>query len=146
MAIQLVRPATAFQETSRRRKHPRVKSEGYLAFIRSLPCVITGGYPVEAAHIRFGDMAYGKRGTGAAEKPDDRWCLPLTPDMHRSQHARGDERAWWAEAGIDPLPLCLALYTCGEDHDIATAIIRAANEKYTAVRMEEEGFRRGGAT
>jgi len=129
MAVRLVRPATAFNDTGRSTRRPRVKEGGHLAFIRELPCVITGGYPVEAAHIRYMDMDYGKRGSGAAEKPDDRFCVPLTPNMHRAQHARGDERAFWEGVGLDPIAIALALYTCDQDRDTALAIIGRANQK-----------------
>jgi hypothetical protein len=59
-------------------------------------------------------MEYKKIGiTGLAEKPDDRWALPLKRAHHRAQHAHGNELLWWAEHGVrDPFKLCLTLYEC----------------------------------
>lgn len=98
------------------RKARRVRagsSPTYLDLIRQLPCILSGR-PAEAAHIRYADAKHGKPDTGAARKPDDRWCLPLAPELHRMnkgcQHDTGDERAWWAQFGIDPLEVCSRLW------------------------------------
>jgi hypothetical protein len=42
-----------------------------------------------------------------AEKPSDKWTLPLCNQHHREQHDHGDELAFWAEYGIDPFALAL---------------------------------------
>lgn len=129
-AFRLVRPDTAFSVApSRGQKRPRVKDDAHLRWLRTLPCAITGMRPVEAAHIRYGDPVYGKRETGMGEKPSDQWCLPLSPAMHREQHAAGDERAWWQAKGIDPCRLALALYNVSGDDDAAAAILEAIKPK-----------------
>lgn len=68
---------------------------------------------------------YGKRPTGAGEKPSDRWTLPLCPVHHRlgqnAQHNSG-EREWWVAQGVDPLALCKALQTAYEGKSRAAAI------------------------
>ena len=93
-------------------REPPEKDRKYLAYIGELPCVRTWSYPVEVAHVRFGDPARGKRPTGAGEKPSDRWTVPLSDLMHRNsneaQHNHG-EREWWEEAGIDVIALMLDL-------------------------------------
>jgi hypothetical protein len=124
-AFRLVRPDTAFSVAPiRGRKRPRQFDDKHLAWLRTLPCVVTGRRPVEAAHIRYADPIYGKRETGMGEKPDDRWCLPLCPEMHRSQHDAGNERAWWEGKGIDPCRVALALHGVSGDDDAAETIIR----------------------
>lgn len=103
-------------------KHPKPKrtrrvragsSPTYLDLIRQLPCILSGR-PAEAAHIRYADSRFGKTETGAGRKPDDKWCLPLAPELHRMntgcQHDAGDERAWWKQFGIDPLEVCTRLW------------------------------------
>ena len=89
-------------------RHPRLFDAGYLAWLRKLPCTICRTvHAVEAAHIRFGL-------TGIGRKPDDARAVPLCAVCHRvgpaSQHATGDEQAWWARHGIDPLKLAEKLY------------------------------------
>lgn len=110
------------------KKHPREEDGAHLDFIRELPCLITGSQPVEAAHISYASPTYGKRERGKAEKADDRWVVPLSPDKHREQHA-GNEIAFWNAHGIDPLQVSLALYNCGRDHEMARIIIRSARER-----------------
>lgn len=128
MAVQIVRPATAFQETNRRRKQPRVKQEAHLAFIRSLPCCVCGKHgPSEAAHIRMSDARYAKRGTGGAERPSDRWAVPMCPHHHRTgpdaQHSM-NERVFWEHQGIDVIVVAAALHAFSGDEEAAELILR----------------------
>lgn len=120
------RPDTAFTLSAGRRR-PRDESSKHLIWIRTLPSVVSGGLPVEAAHIRFGSMAHGKRETGVGEKPDDCWTVPLLAAEHRAQHAHGDERAWWASIGhTSPLDIALRLWAASGDDERGKAIVRAA--------------------
>ena len=67
-ATRILRPETAFSlSPSKGKRRPREHDDKHLAFIRTLPCVITGKRPVEAAHVRYADLAYGKRETAQAE-------------------------------------------------------------------------------
>lgn len=130
MAHAIRRPDTAFANApvGKQAKRQRVKDDAHLAWLRTLPCTITGTMPVEAAHIRYADPAYGKRETGAGEKPSDRFALPLSPDKHREQH-RGDERAFWARHGIDPLQVATALYLNSGDDDQGRLILTQSRTK-----------------
>lgn len=124
-AFRLVRPDTAFSVApAKGLKRPRVTDEKHLAWIRTLPCAITGLRPAEAAHIRSGSQPYGKRETGGGEKSSDKWAVPLCSLMHREQHDAGDELAWWESKGIDPFRLALSLYAASGDDDAAETIIR----------------------
>lgn len=104
-----------------RQRQPRVRDERHLRLIRQLPCLICGRYPAEAAHIRYGDAEHGKPKTGAGEKPDDKWTLPLCAEHHRTgkdaQHGAG-ERRWWESWGVDPLALCNELSDCATFEDM----------------------------
>jgi len=102
-------------------KRPRVKSDGHLDFIRSLPCCVCGNdIQTEAAHIRTGDLFYGKRPTGMGEKSSDRWAVPLCGAHHREQH-NGNERAFWKHHDLNPFLLALVLVAC--EGDFATALL-----------------------
>ena len=97
-----------------RQREPQEINPGYLAFLRRQPCCVSGApAPNEAAHIRFGSIAHGKRPTGMAEKPHDRWAVPLSSAEHRtnrhSQHA-GNEHAYWQRVGRDPLMIARRLF------------------------------------
>lgn len=122
------RPATAFSlSPSKGQKRPRKTDDAHLKWLRTLPCVITGMRPVEAAHVRYADPSYGKRETGKAEKPDDRWAIPLHPDKHREQHS-GSEREFWKRHGIDPCRVALALHAISGDDEAAEIILKSARK------------------
>lgn len=111
------------------KKRPRINMAGYLDWIRDLPSVLSGRSPVEACHIRFGSYPHGKRETGKSEKPDDIWCLPMTPDEHHAQHAT-NERKFWQSKGIDPLLVCSLLFVAyhRDDRDAALLVLQSARE------------------
>lgn len=126
--FRILRADTAFSNApSKGQKRPRIEDGKHLAWLRTLPCVISGRRPVEAAHIRFGDPVYGKRETGGQERPSDMWCLPVHPDLHREQHS-GSEKAFWAKHGIDPCRTALALYAVTGDDEQGEIIIRNARK------------------
>lgn len=132
MGFRIARPDSAFSNApvGKQKKRHRDHDKNHLEWLRTLPCVITGERPVDAAHIRFADPIYGKRETGKAEKPDDRWTVPLCRRKHDEQHSMA-ERIFWARHGLDPLRIALALHACSGDDDQALVIIR---EAHAAVR------------
>lgn len=92
-------------------RQPREENPAYLAWVRTLPCTICARPgPNDPAHLRSAALQYGKRSTGMAEKPDDRWVLPLCRTHHEAQH-RENELRWWARMGFpDPFAVAVALY------------------------------------
>lgn len=99
-------------------RQPRVRDSAHLGFVAALPCVaclvLSGKFtrPVQVAHLRTGSLEHEKRPTGMAEKPSDKWTLPLCFPHHNggkgSQHSMG-ELDFWAGLGINPFDLCLEL-------------------------------------
>src|SRR5690348_16304256 len=106
MAVEIQRPPTAFSLSPGKKKRPRQFDNQHLAFIRGCSCAVCGARPVEAAHVRMPSLKDGKRETGTAEKPSDKWVVPLCVPHHRAQHA-GNEAMWWDDQRIDPIRLCL---------------------------------------
>lgn len=108
-------------------KQGRVRDNGHLAYLRRLPCACCGvSGRSEAAHIRYGDPARGKANPGMGAKPDDRWAVPMCRDCHRAQHGM-NERAFWAEAGIDPLVLAEDLWAVS-GNEVAGATVLARRQ------------------
>lgn len=127
-AQRMIRPATAFAATSRRLKRQRVDSKDHLRFIRSLPCIVTGAsVDVEAAHVSYEDLRYGKLGRGKGQKEEDCWTLPLCRDEHAIQH-ESDEGLFWAVRGINPCAVALALWRCSGDYETALIILHRARD------------------
>lgn len=102
---------------------PRAHSAAHLDGIRQLPCLIClDNTSTEAAHIRYGDRAAGKRQTGKGEKPDDAFALPLCGRHHREQH-EGNEMAFWVSHRIDPIRVSLALWKASGNHELCEQIV-----------------------
>lgn len=95
-----------------KRMKPSRKNPGHLDDIRRLKCLLSGR-DAEACHVRYADAKHGKPITGMQTKPDDRYTVPLCPELHRlakgCQHD-GNERAFWEQFGIDPIKVALELY------------------------------------
>ena len=94
---------------SLRQRQPREKDAKHLDYVRSLPCAICkDNTSTEAAHIRTAALVHGKSHTGMAEKPSDRWAVPLCGKHHREQHSM-NENAFWSCYRINPFILAMTL-------------------------------------
>ena len=104
-------------------RQPREHDAKHLVFLRGLPCLICKD-PIhtEAAHVRYSDPTVDKRKVGIAEKPDDKWAVPLCGTEHRMQHSMG-EREFWEMHGINPLEIAIALYAVSGDHEAGEQIV-----------------------
>ena len=128
MSVRIVKAAPYFPAKK------QSKNAGYLKFLHELPCVVTGKFGVEAAHVSFPNAEYGSYGRGKGTKVADMFALPLSPEEHRRQHS-GNEREYWAAVGINPHLLCLKLYCVWANYgdaatEFAIAIInQTRNEK-----------------
>lgn len=134
MAFEIRRPSTAFSlDPSRKGQGGRVEDAAHLAFIRKLPCLVTGRTDrIEAAHIRYGDPSHRKPKSPMGRKPDDCWVVPLCAYVHRegpdAQH-KANERVWWEERRIDVLTTAERLFAASGDRDAALAIIEHARRE-----------------
>ena len=110
---------------SKTRKGPqqkhRVVDEKHLAFIRTLPCCVTGKNGCVAHHLTVGRNRMGR-------KAGDDETVPLLPKMHDgfpgSLHSIGESN-FWNRAGIDPSQLAEALYRETGDYARCVTEIRA---------------------
>lgn len=139
-AFEIRRPPEAFSlsPVGKGKRKPREKDEGYLRWIRTLPCVITGKQGVEACHIRFADPRFAKFETPMGQKPHDKWTLPMIGDYHRQQHSMS-ERLFWARIGIDPCQVASALYGCGQNDDEAAIILAQARANASTMSVPRSG-------
>jgi hypothetical protein len=74
----------------------RIRDKGHVRFVAQQACLICGRQPSDAHHLRFAQTR------AMARKVSDEFTVPLCRIHHRAVHRVGDERAWWAETGIDP--------------------------------------------
>jgi hypothetical protein len=82
----------------------RYRNKHHLHFVTQQPCLLCGRKPSDAHHIRFVQpRALGR-------KASDEFAVPLCRAHHRALHRVGDERAWWKQAGIDPVKVARNLW------------------------------------
>jgi hypothetical protein len=85
---------------------PRKRSKAHLAFVRGQPCMICKKIPSDAHHLKFAQpRALGR-------KVSDEFTVPLCRSHHQALHRDGNERAWWANLNISPLPIAYELWAC----------------------------------
>ena len=89
----------------------RIRSKEHLRFVASQPCLICGRTPAHAHHIRYAQRR------GLALKVSDEFTVPLCAIHHNENHATGDERRWWQERKIDPLPIAAELWGKSRRHE-----------------------------
>ena len=94
--------------------HPeprRVRDREHVKFVAGHPCLICGRRPADPHHLRFAQSrALGRR-------VSDEFTVPLCRGHHREVHRYGDEAAWWAKLGVDPLGVANALWR--DTHPVA---------------------------
>ncbi|QOZ75362.1 single-stranded DNA-binding protein [Bradyrhizobium sp. CCBAU 53351] len=83
---------------------PRRRSKDHLAFIRSQGCLVCQKTPADAHHLKFAQPRTLGR------KVSDEFTVPLCRSHHQSLHRHGDERAWWTDLQISPLPIAKQLW------------------------------------
>ena len=82
----------------------RHRSREHLRFVAKQPCLICGRSPSHAHHIRYAQP----RGLGL--KVSDEFTVPLCAIHHSENHTTGNERGWWQERKLDPLPVAHRLW------------------------------------
>ncbi|MCP3409925.1 ERF family protein [Bradyrhizobium sp. CCGB01] len=93
---------------------PRKRSKAHLLFVREHPCLVCQQTPCDAHHLKFAQSrALGR-------KVSDEFTVPLCRAHHQELHRHGNERAWWANLQIAPLPVAQDLW--------ATSPVQAAAE------------------
>ena len=94
--------------------HPeprRARDREHVKFVAGHPCLICGRHPADPHHLRFAQSrALGR-------KVSDEFTVPLCRGHHREVHRCGDEAAWWAKVGVEPLVVATALWR--ESHPLA---------------------------
>jgi ERF superfamily protein len=82
----------------------RYRDREHLRYVMQQPCVICGRKPSDPHHLRYlQPRALGR-------KASDEFAVPLCRAHHREVHRAGDERAWWRQAGIDPIHTACRLW------------------------------------
>ena len=112
--LETTRTSTIEPIEQNRPAHPeprRVRDREHVKFVARHPCLICGRRPTDPHHLRFAQSrALGR-------KVSDEFTVPLCRGHHREVHRCGDEAAWWAKVGVEPLGVATALWR--ETHPLA---------------------------
>jgi ERF superfamily len=82
----------------------RYRSREHLRYVMQQPCLVCGRKPSDPHHLGFTQpRALGR-------KVSDEFAVPLCRGHHRAAHRSRDERAWWRQAGIDPIKVARRLW------------------------------------
>jgi ERF superfamily len=75
----------------------RYRNREHLRFVAQQACLVCGRKPSDPHHLRF------MQPRALGRKVSDEFVAPLCRIHHRAAHRAGDERAWWKQAGINPV-------------------------------------------
>lgn len=112
------------------------KRKDYLAWLHTLPCVVTGQFVVQAAHVSFSAPWHGHYGRAKGTKAPDRFTLPLCIAEHARQHSM-NERDYWDSVGINPHELANTLFGIFSDYDEYEATERAKSRILSGLAVSE---------
>jgi ERF superfamily protein/uncharacterized protein DUF968 len=88
----------------------RKRSKAHLAFVRGQPCLVCRQTPSDPHHMKFAQpRALGR-------KVSDEFTVPLCRTHHQDLHRHGNEKAWWADMQIAPLPVAKQLWDASPIH------------------------------
>src|SRR5262249_26285741 len=82
----------------------RYRNREHLRFVARQPCLVCGRKPSDPHHLRY------MQPRALGRKASDEFVVPLCRVHHREVHRIRDEKAWWKEAGIDPLKAARRLW------------------------------------
>ena len=77
----------------------RYRNREHIRFVARQPCLLCGRKPSDPHHLRF------MQPRALGRKASDEFTVPLCRIHHRALHRASDERAWWQQAGIDPIQI-----------------------------------------
>jgi hypothetical protein len=82
----------------------RYRNREHLRYVAQRACLVCGRKPSDPHHLSFTQpRALGR-------KVSDEFAVPLCRGHHRAVHRARDERAWWRQAGIDPIKVARRLW------------------------------------
>src|SRR5262249_40411965 len=82
----------------------RYRNREHLRYVAQQACLVCGRKPSDPHHLGFTQpRALGR-------KVSDEFAVPLCRGHHRAAHPSRHGRAWWRQAGIDPIKIARRLW------------------------------------
>src|SRR5262249_16640642 len=80
------------------------RNREHLRYVAQQACLLCGRKPSDPHHLGFTQpRALGRQ-------LSEEFAVPLCRGHHRAVHRSRDERAWWRQAGIDPIKVARRLW------------------------------------
>lgn len=98
------------------KESPRKRNKAHLAFVRGQPCLVCKQTPSDAHHIKFAQARTLSR------KVSDEFTVPLCRLHHQDLHRQGNEKGWWANMQIAPLPIARELWATSPTHHSLSSV------------------------
>src|SRR5579871_2973470 len=121
------RPALALPKQPARKR-----SKAHLSFVRGQPCLVCRQSPCDPHHLRF------VQPKALGLKVSDEFTVPLCRAHHHDLHRHGNEKAWWVNMQIEPLPIAKELWQASPIHGLASTPLKDGHA--TAIRTEGIGI------
>jgi len=128
----------------------RYRSREHLRYVMQQPCLVCGRKPSDPHHLRY------MQPRALGRKASDEFAVPLCRGHHREMHRARDERAWWKQAGIDPIKVARRLWkethAMGDPRSRREAVPRPngapvssnpKNDEISATATTQDEIRRG---
>jgi hypothetical protein len=96
--------STASTQVTPLTKPARRRSKAHLALVASQSCLVCQRGPCDPHHLKMAQPQ------SLGRKVSDEFTVPLCRRHHRDLHRYCNERAWWQNQGIDPLPVASGLW------------------------------------
>lgn len=93
------------------KESPRKRNKAHLVFVRGQPCLVCKQTPSDAHHIKFAQAR------ALSRKVSDEFTVPLCRLHHQELHRQGNEKGWWANMQISPLPIARELWATSPAQD-----------------------------
>jgi ERF superfamily len=82
----------------------RYRNREHLRYVAQQACLVCGRKPSDPHHLGF------MQPRALSRKVSDEFAVPLCRGHHRAVHRSRDERAWWRQAGINPIKVARRLW------------------------------------
>ena len=110
----------------------RKRSKAHLSFVRGQRCLVCRHSPCDPHHLKFAQpKALGL-------KVSDEFTVPLCRTHHHDLHRHGNEKAWWVNMQIAPLPIAKELWQASPIHGLASTPLKDGHAN--AIRTEGTGI------
>jgi hypothetical protein len=111
----------------------RHRDKQHLRFVAKQACLVCGRKHSDPHHLGF------MQPRALGRKVSDEFVVPLCRIHHREVHRVSDERAWWEQAGIDPIDVARVLWSSTRQNEGALQGSRGGQAAELSTALPSDG-------